>query len=77
MTNKESQTIEYKQTWRNDYLKVVSAFANSNGGVLFIGLDDQGKPTGLKNIKKLLEDIPNTIRNKLGIIPSVELDKKV
>ncbi len=74
--NKESQTVEYKQTWRNDCLKVVSAFANSDGGVLIIGLDDRGKPAGLKNVKRLLEDIPNTIRNKLGIIPSVELDKK-
>jgi len=76
MTNKESQTVEYKQNWRNDCLKAVSAFANSDGGVLIIGLDDRGNPTGLKNAKKLLEDIPNTIRNKLGIIPSVELDKK-
>lgn len=76
MTNKESQTVEYKQTWRNDCLKAVSAFANSNGGVLIIGLDDRGKPSGIKNSKKLLEDIPNTIRNKLGIIVSVELDKK-
>jgi len=76
MTNKESQTVEYKQTWRNDCLKAVSAFANSDGGMLIIGFDDRGKPSGLKNAKKLLEDIPNTIRNKLGIIPSVELDKK-
>ena len=74
MTNKESQSVEYKQTWRNDCLKVISAFANSDGGVLFIGFDDTGKPHGLRNTKKLLEDIPNTIRNKLGIIPSVELD---
>ena len=76
MTNKESQSVEYKQNWRGDCLKVVSAFANSNGGLLFVGLDDQGKPAGLKNIKKLLEDIPNTIRNKLGILPSVELNRK-
>ena len=77
MTNKESQIVEYKQNWRNEYLKVVSAFANSSsGGVLYVGLDDQGKPFGLKNVNKLLEDIPNIIRNKLGIIPSVELDMK-
>ena len=76
MTNKESQTVEYKQSWRNDCLKAVSAFANSDGGVLIVGLDDKGKPSGLKNFKKLLEDIPNTIRNKLGIIPSVERSKK-
>jgi ATP-dependent DNA helicase RecG len=74
--NKESQTVEYKQTWRNDCLKVVSAFANSGAGVLIIGLNDQGKPLGLKNVKRLLEDMPNTIRNKLGIIPAIELNKK-
>jgi len=76
MANKESQTVEYKQNWRNDCLKAISAFANSDGGALVIGLDDRGKPCGLKNVKRLLEDIPNTIRNKLGIIPSVELNKK-
>ncbi len=75
MTDKESQTVEYKQVWRNDCLKAVSAFANSSGGLLMVGLDDRGQPAGLKNVKKLLEDIPNTIRNKLGIIPSVEQDK--
>ncbi len=76
MTNKESQTVEYKQNWRDDCLKAVSAFANSDGGNLIIGLDDNGKPSGLKNVKRQLEDIPNTIRNKLGIIPSVERNKK-
>jgi ATP-dependent DNA helicase RecG len=76
MTDRESQDVEYKQNWRDDCLKVVSAFANSNGGILFIGLDDKGTPAGLKNVGKLLEDIPNTIRNKLGILPSVELDRK-
>jgi ATP-dependent DNA helicase RecG len=76
MTKKESQTVEYKENWRDDCLRAVSAFANGGGGVLIIGLDDQGKPSGLKNVKRLLEVIPNTTRNKLGIIPSVELNKK-
>jgi ATP-dependent DNA helicase RecG len=76
MTNKESQTLEYKQSWRNDCLKAVSAFANSDGGVLIVGLDDKGKSSRLKNFKKLLEDIPNTIKNKLGIIPSIKPNKK-
>lgn len=35
--NKESQTVEYKQNWHNDNLKVVSAFAHSGGGALIIG----------------------------------------
>lgn len=72
MANKESQNIEYKQTWRQDCLKVISAFANSNGGQLLIGLDDNGNLVELKNTKKLFEDIPNTIRQKSGIVPSVQ-----
>ena len=56
MTNKESQSVEYKQIWRNDCLKAVSAFANSSGGMLIIGLDDHGQSTGLKNVKKLLAE---------------------
>lgn len=76
MTNKESQNIEFKQSWRQDCLKVISAFANSNGGKLLLGLDDKGNPIALKNTKKLLEDIPNTIRQKAGIIPSVQLTER-
>lgn len=72
---KESQLIEFKPDWRNEHLKIISAFANSNGGELFVGIDDKGKEIGLKNCAKLLEDIPNKIRNKLGIIPSVNLEK--
>ena len=75
MPDKEAQETEFKSDWRDEHLKVVSAFANSNGGVLFIGLNDKGQPVGLKNVNKLLEDIPNKIRNRLGIIPFVELEK--
>ncbi len=76
MVNKESQNIEYKQTWRQDCLKVISAFANGKGGKLFVGVDDNGNVVELKNMKQLLEDIPNTVRQKAGIVPSVELTGK-
>jgi ATP-dependent DNA helicase RecG len=76
MTNKESHRIEFKSIWRDEHLKVISAFANSKGGQLIVGLNDQGQHVGLANSKKLLEDIPNKIRNKLGIIPFVESEKK-
>ena len=72
---KETQLIEFKTDWRNEHLKIISAFANGDGGELVIGLDDKGKPVGLKNSAKLLEDIPNRIRNKLGIIPSIKIEK--
>jgi len=43
---------------------------------LIIGVDDYGNPVGIKNSKKLLEDIPNKVRNKIGIIPSVNIEKR-
>jgi ATP-dependent DNA helicase RecG len=38
----ESQNIEYKQSWRGEYLKGVCCFANANGGSIFIFKDDVG-----------------------------------
>lgn len=75
MVENESQIMEFKSVWRDEYLKVVSAFANGKGGKLIIGLNNRGESLGLENASKLLEDIPNTIRNKLGIIPIVELNR--
>ncbi len=71
----ETQNIEYKLSWRDEYLKVIVAFANKDGGELIVGVDDNGNSIGIKKSKKLLEDIPNKIRNKLGIIPSVKIEK--
>ncbi|MGC9471624.1 MAG: ATP-binding protein [Bacteroidales bacterium] len=76
MTGEETHNIEYKQQWSNDCLKVISAMANANGGTLFIGMDDQGNPVELKNTKKLLDDIPNTIRNRLNVLPMVGMEVK-
>jgi len=72
----ETQNIEFKSTWRDEYLKVICAFANADGGRLIIGVDDNGNLEGVRNSKKLLEDIPNKVRDKLGIIPSVEVERK-
>ena len=64
----ETQNIEYKQSWHDDYLKWICGFANAQGGSSYIGKDDDGKVVGIKNAKKLLEDIPNKVRDILGIV---------
>jgi ATP-dependent DNA helicase RecG len=71
----ESQNIEYKSTWRDEYLKWICGFANANGGSIFIGKDDAGKVVGLPDAKKLLEDIPNKVKDILGILVDVNLHK--
>lgn len=72
----ENQNTEWKQSWHNDYLKWICGFANARGGTIFIGIDDRGKPIGLQNYSVLLEEVPNKIRNSLGIICEVNLHQK-
>ena len=69
----ESQSIEYKQSWRDEYLKWICGFANANGGIIFIGKDDNGNVVGLADAKRLLEEIPNKVRDVLGILVDVNL----
>ncbi len=70
---KENQHIEYKESWRDEYLKWICGFANADGGVLVIGRNDKGVITGLPNAAKLLENIPNKVRDILGIMVEVNL----
>lgn len=72
----ESQNIEWKESWRDEYLKWICGFANAHGGVLNIGINDNGEPVGLKDTKLLLEDIPNKIVTLLGIVADVNLQEK-
>jgi ATP-dependent DNA helicase RecG len=69
----ESQNIEYKQSWRDEYLKWICGFANASGGSIFIGKDDNGNIVGLTDAKRLLEEIPNKVRDVLGILTDVNL----
>lgn len=69
----ESQNVEWKESWRDEYLKWICGFANAQGGKIYIGTDDNGRVIGLQNSKKLLEEIPNKVRDVLGIIVDVNL----
>lgn len=86
----ESQLIEYKEFWRDEYLKWICAsfacqnsfsktrsglrrFANAQGGILYIGKHDDGSVCGVADSKKLMEDIPNKVRDALGLIVDVDL----
>lgn len=72
----ENQNTEYKESWRTEYLKWVCGFANAQGGTIYIGIDDAGKVVGVKEIKKLMDDIPNQIQSGLGIIADVNRQTK-
>lgn len=69
----EDQNIEWKENWRDEYLKWICGFANAKGGKVFIGKKDSGKVSGIENYERLMDDIPNKIQTLLGIICDVDL----
>ncbi|HTI11032.1 MAG TPA: ATP-binding protein [Puia sp.] len=72
----ENQNVEYKESWRDEYLKWISGFANAQGGKIFIGIDDSGEVVGIDDYKRLMDDIPNKTLNHLGLMVDVNLHKK-
>ena len=72
----ESQHVEWKEVWHDEYLKWICGFANAQGGMLVIGKNNKGLAVGVKNAHKLLEDLPNKIRATMGIVADVNLRMK-
>ncbi len=71
----ENQQTEFKELWKDEFLKHICAFANTLGGRLYIGIKFNGTIVGVKDSKKLMEDIPNKIIQMLGI--TVNIDSKI
>ena len=71
MLYSESTTIELKREYTPDIIKSVIAFANTNGGVIYIGVNDAGKVVGVSDADKTSLKISNSIRD--SIKPDVTL----
>ena len=67
----ESERIEYKSQMIEDLYREVIAFANSDGGVIYIGIDNQGNLTGIDNVDETYTRITNGIRD--AIAPDVTM----
>ncbi len=79
MRHQESQHTEWKETWRDDYLRWVCGFAKAQGGRLLLGVNDKGVVVGLPesaNAARLLEDLPNKVRDLLGMVVEVNLHEE-
>lgn len=75
----ETESIEFKRTFVGDLNKEVIAFANTNGGEIFIGVDDNGKACGVDNINDVelqcVNHISNTIKPDISMFVKYERQK--
>lgn len=58
----EDEYTELKIELTKDIKKEIIAFANTKGGKIYIGIDDNGNIVGLKNSKEDLESLSGMIR---------------
>lgn len=68
---KETDTIELKRELNESVKKEIIAFANTNGGKIYIGIDDDGQIIGLSKAKENMEAISNSISD--GIRPDLRM----
>lgn len=73
ISEEENQSTEWKWSWNDDYLKWLCGYANMDGGILYVGVNDDGYVVGLKDSRTLLESLPNKINDKLGIVASIKV----
>lgn len=69
--NFETENIEFKSGFTEAIYKEVIAFANTGGGVLYIGIDNDGNAVGLDHVDDEYTRITNGIRD--AILPDVTM----
>ncbi|GHU49917.1 ATPase AAA [Clostridia bacterium] len=68
---RENVSIEFKREYTPDIKKEVIAFANTNGGTIYVGRDDDGSTYQLDDVNGTLTQLSNSIRD--GIMPDVTM----
>ena len=69
--NFETEKIEFKALFTEDIYKEVTAFANTSGGIVYIGIDNNGNAVGLTDADQEYTRITNGIRDT--IMPDVTM----
>ena len=67
----ENEITEFKREYTDNILKTVIAFANTSGGRILIGVDDNGEPIGVENIDDCYTRVTNAVRD--NILPDVTM----
>lgn len=65
MNFQESETVELKQIVIDDIKKEIVAFTNSQGGVLYVGVADDGTVVGLENPDETTLQLTNMVRDSI------------
>lgn len=65
----ESETLEFKRSFDKDAIEAITAFANTKGGILLVGVEDNGNIVGTPVNKETIQNWINNV--KQATVPSV------
>lgn len=65
MVFRESETVELKAQMVGDICKEIIAFANTQGGTLYVGIEDDGTVIGVENSDKVILQLSNMVRDSV------------
>jgi len=69
----ETRNIELKENFGENALRALCAFANTQGGKVVLGVDDDGNIKGFEINNNTLRDITEKIVSELSIHPDIEI----
>jgi len=73
LEKEEGNKLEFKEIFNDSVLKTISAFANTYGGLIIVGVNNKREVAGIDVDDKNYQKIINIVINKLGITPDFEL----
>lgn len=77
MEKLENKNMEFKREYVPEIRKEVVAFANSDGGTILIGVEDDGVVCGLDNSDKVANQVSNSLKDAIApdVMPFVDIDR--
>jgi ATP-dependent DNA helicase RecG len=71
----ESETVEFKKGFDRETIETLSAFANTRGGRVFVGVSDTGQVLGVDFGKETIQNWINQVKLSTAnaLIPDVEI----
>lgn len=77
MKNLENKNMEFKREYVPEIRKEVVAFANSDGGTILIGVEDDGAVCGLDDSDKVANQVSSSLKDAIApdVMPFVDIDR--
>ena len=77
LQQREGETLEFKRELpgSSDLAVLISAFYNTRGGTIIVGVDDQRQPVGLLRPQSVEAGITHILRDRLDldVLPAIEI----